>query len=65
VKTFGVLVGILLVISGTIFFFQGIDVLQGSSMTGDTKWAVIGPIVALVGAAMAWSGLRGRAPSRD
>ena len=63
VKTLGVLVGVLLVISGTIFFFQGIDVLQGSSMTGDTKWAVIGPIVALVGAAMVVVGLRKGAPS--
>lgn len=63
-KTLGVLVGVLLVISGTVFFFQGIDVLQGSSMTGDTKWAVIGPIVALVGAAMAYAGLRPSASRR-
>ena len=62
-KTLGVLVGVLLVISGTIFFFQGIDVLQGSPMTGEPTWAVIGPILALVGAAMVVVGLRRREPS--
>lgn len=65
VKTLRAVVGVLLMISGLVWFLQGIDVLQGSSMTGDTKWAVIGPIVALVGAAMVFYGRGGRAASRD
>lgn len=64
-KTLRAVVGVLLMISGLVWFLQGIDVLQGSSMTGDTKWAVIGPIVALVGAAMVFYGRGGRAASRD
>lgn len=64
-KTVTVIVGVLLVLSGLVWFLQGIDVLQGSSMTGDTKWAIIGPIVALVGAAMVFYGRGGRAASRD
>lgn len=64
-KTVTVIVGVLLVLSGLVWFLQGIDVLQGSSMTGDTKWAIIGPIVALVGAAMVVYGRGGRAASRD
>ena len=35
---------------GGIRFFQGIGVLPGSFMTGQTKWAVIGAITAVVGA---------------
>lgn len=42
--------GVLLVLMGLIFTLQGLGVLQSSSpMTGETLWAVIGPIVAVVG----------------
>jgi hypothetical protein len=41
--------GVLLVLVGAVWFLQGIDVLGGSGMSGKTLWAVIGPIVALVG----------------
>jgi uncharacterized membrane protein HdeD (DUF308 family) len=41
--------GVLLVLMGLIFTLQGLGVLAGSAMTGDTKWAVIGPILALLG----------------
>jgi hypothetical protein len=51
-----VLGGILVVI-GLIWFFQGIGVLGGSVMSGVALWAVIGPIVAIAGAALI---LRGR-----
>jgi drug/metabolite transporter superfamily protein YnfA len=51
-----VLGGILVVI-GLIWFFQGIGVLGGSAMSGVVLWAVIGPLVALAGAALI---LRGR-----
>jgi hypothetical protein len=38
---------------GAIWFFQGINVLPGSFMTGQTRWAVIGAVTAGVGA-VAW-----------
>jgi uncharacterized membrane protein HdeD (DUF308 family) len=41
--------GVLLVLMGVLFTLQGLGVLAGSAMTGDTKWAVIGPILALLG----------------
>jgi hypothetical protein len=44
-----VLGGILVVI-GLIWFLQGIGVLGGSAMSGVVLWAIVGPIVALVGA---------------
>ena len=50
--------GALLVVVGAVWFLQGIDVLGGSGMSGKTLWAVVGPIVALVGAGMFVSGLR-------
>ena len=35
-------VGALLVFVGTVWFLQGINVLPGSFMTGQTRWAIIG-----------------------
>lgn len=35
-------VGVLLLVIGAIWFLQGVNVLPGSFMTGQTKWAVIG-----------------------
>jgi hypothetical protein len=52
--------GVLLVLAGGTWTLQGIGVLGGSSMTNDTKWAVIGPIVAVAGAAVTWLGARKR-----
>jgi hypothetical protein len=43
--------GVLLLLIGGVWFFQGIGVLPGSFMTGQTKWAVIGGITAVVGLA--------------
>jgi hypothetical protein len=42
-------IGIVLVLVGAVWFLQGIDVLGGSGMSGKTTWAVIGPLVAVVG----------------
>ncbi len=43
------IVSVLLVVFGLVFFVQGIGALGGSSMTGDRTWAVIGPILAVIG----------------
>jgi hypothetical protein len=51
-------VGAVLVVFGAVWFLQGIGVLGGSGMSGQTLWAVVGPIVAVVGAAIAVLGLR-------
>ena len=53
-------VGALLVIVGLVWFLQGIDVLGGSGMSGKTLWAVVGPIVAIVGAVILVGTLRTR-----
>ena len=41
--------GGLLILSGAIWFLQGINVLPGSFMTGQIKWAIYGAIAILVG----------------
>jgi hypothetical protein len=43
------IVGVLLVIMGGIWFFQGINVLPGSFMTGQIKWAIYGGIAFVAG----------------
>jgi hypothetical protein len=43
------IVGVLLVLVGGIWFLQGINVLPGSFMSGQTQWAVRGGIAAVVG----------------
>ena len=41
--------GVLLFFVGCVWILQGINVLPGSFMTGQTKWAVIGAITVIVG----------------
>jgi uncharacterized membrane protein HdeD (DUF308 family) len=41
--------GVLLMMIGVVWILQGINVLPGSFMTGQTKWAVRGAIAVIVG----------------
>jgi hypothetical protein len=50
-------VGVLITIAGVIFTLQGLDFLGGSVMSGVTFWAVVGPLIALAGIALAGVGL--------
>jgi hypothetical protein len=52
--------GLLLVLAGATWTLQGVGVMGGSSMSNDTKWAVIGPIVAVVGLVIMLTGGRAR-----
>ena len=42
-------VGIVLVLLGALWTLQGVGVIGGSAMSGSMMWAIIGPIVAIVG----------------
>ena len=57
------IVAALLIVFGTVFFFQGIGALGGSGMTGDRTWAVIGPILAVIGLVLGIWALRRSARS--
>jgi hypothetical protein len=42
-------VGIMLTLMGVTWFFQGINLLPGSFMTGQIQWAYYGGLAALAG----------------
>jgi hypothetical protein len=53
--------GVLCVLVGCVWILQGINVLPGSFMTGQTRWAVIGSLLAILGFGMLVSTNRRRA----
>ena len=48
-KTIVNVIGVLLVLMGSVWILQGINILPGSFMTGQTKWAIYGAIALLAG----------------
>jgi hypothetical protein len=55
-----VVVGLAAALAGLVWTLQGLGYVGGSFMSGATVWAVIGPIVALVGLVLITLGLRSR-----
>jgi hypothetical protein len=53
-------VGALATIAGIVFALQGFGVLGGSTMSGSSLWAVLGPLIALAGLLVAAAGVRRR-----
>jgi hypothetical protein len=49
-------VGLALILLGAVWAAQGFGWLKGSSMTGETLWAVIGPIVMVLGLVLVLAG---------
>ena len=43
------IIGALLILSGGIWFLQGINILPGSFMTGQIQWAINGVIAIVIG----------------
>jgi hypothetical protein len=46
------IVAVLLVVFGCVWFLQGVNVLPGSFMTGQIRWAVYGGIAVVLGIAL-------------
>jgi hypothetical protein len=65
VRKKGLLIGVgaLITLVGIVFMLQGLGAIGGSAMSGSTFWAVAGPVIALVGLAMACIGMRRRSVS--
>ena len=55
-----VIVGVIMVLAGALFFLQGINVVKGSGMSGSNFWAFAGPVLAIAGLAVVRVGQRGR-----
>ena len=53
-------VGLVLVLVGLVWTAQGLGWLEGSPMTGETLWAILGPVLALAGVALVVAGSRRR-----
>ena len=52
--------GVIVTLFGVLFALQGFGIVGGSPMSGTTTWSVLGPIIALVGIAIAGLGVRMR-----
>lgn len=50
---------VLMVAVGGLWTFQGLGYVGGSAMTGESFWAVVGPVVAGLGVALGFVALRG------
>jgi hypothetical protein len=64
IRPLAVGIGCLIAVMGVIWTLQGLGYIGGSVMSGVTLWAVVGPVVALIGLAIAIWGLRRRRSAR-
>ena len=63
-RIFKVAIGAIVTLLGIIFALQGFDVIGGSGMSGKTLWAILGPIIAIVGVVVVVRAVR-QAPTTD
>lgn len=57
-RPLSLVLGVILVLLGALWTGQGLGLIGGSVMTGVTLWAVIGPVVALLGILLIVRGTR-------
>ena len=55
-----VVVGVVMLLVGGLWTFQGLGYVDGSFMSGSATWAIIGPVVAGLGVALVIVGLQRR-----
>ena len=48
-KTILNIAGVLLILTGGVWFLQGINILPGSFMTGQIQWAIYGGLAIVIG----------------
>ena len=60
-----VIIGVIAIIVGFVFAGQGLNLIPGSSMTGDRTWLYVGVILAIVGIVLVVLGLRRPGRGRD
>ncbi|GAA0613747.1 hypothetical protein HPO96_26590 [Kribbella sandramycini] len=58
-KILAIAAGLLLTALGGVWTFQGLGYLKGSSMTGSSFWAIVGPIVSAFGVGLLIVAIRG------
>ncbi len=61
-RTVIIVVGVLVALAGLLFTLQGFGAVSGSPMSNTTTWSVLGPIIAVIGIAVAFAGWFRRKP---
>ncbi len=61
-RIIAVAVGVVVALFGILFALQGFGAVGGSPMSNTTTWSVLGPIIALIGIAIAVAPFRRRKP---
>ena len=51
--------GVIVMLVGIVWFFQGLGTLKGSPMTGEIFWTYMGGVVIILGLAVLLRGLKG------
>jgi hypothetical protein len=51
-------IGVVLILAGSVFALQGLNVLLGSYMSGRSEWLIIGAAMVVVGAGVLFLGNR-------
>ena len=51
-RALGIAFGVLMVLTGAVWTLQGLGYLEGSPMTDQSIWAILGPVVAGLGLAL-------------
>ena len=57
------IVGVLVFLIGIVWTLQGINIMQGSPMSGDPFWAITGIVCLIVGGILAFVGFRRVVPT--
>lgn len=55
-----IVAGVLCFLLGCVWILQGINLLPGSFMTGQTKWAIYGALLVIIGIGLLFSANRRR-----
>jgi hypothetical protein len=55
-------IGVVVALFGLLFALQGFGVVGGSPMSNTTTWSILGPIIAVIGVAIAVAAARRRTP---
>jgi hypothetical protein len=58
-KAVPIALGLLMTVAGVVWALQGLGYIGGSSMSGKSLWAIIGPIVAAMGISLLYVTLKG------
>ena len=53
-----IVAGVLCLLLGCVWILQGVNILPGSFMTGQTKWAIYGALLVIIGIGLLFSASR-------